>query len=93
MNRDEITAKIAELEKKIQMDKLQKNGAYSTGSVVGSAEHGVKADSYALCLGGGGGKGAYQLGVYRALAEYGLMDKVTAISGTSIGAINALLFA
>ena len=30
MNRDEITAKIAELEKKIQMDKLQKNGAYST---------------------------------------------------------------
>ena len=86
MNRDEITAKIAELEKKIQMDKLQKNGAYSTGSVVGSAEHGVKADSYALCLGGGGGKGAYQLGVYRALAEYGLMDKVTAISGTSIGA-------
>ena len=35
MNRDEITAKIAELEKKIQMDKLQKNGAYSTGSVVG----------------------------------------------------------
>lgn len=56
MNRDEITAKIAELEKKIQMDKLQKNGAYSTGSVVGSAEHGVKADSYALCLGGGGGK-------------------------------------
>lgn len=93
MNRDEITAKIAELEKKIQMDKLQKNGAYSTGSVVGSAEHGVKADSYALCLGGGGGKGAYQLGVYRALAEYGLIDKVTAISGTSIGAINAVLFA
>ena len=34
MNRDEITVKIAELEKKIQMDKLQKNGAYSTGSVV-----------------------------------------------------------
>lgn len=93
MNRDEIAVKIAELEKKIQMDKLQKNGAYSTGSVVGSVEHGAKADSYALSLGGGGGKGAYQLGVYRALAEYGLMDKVTAISGTSIGAINAVLFA
>ena len=27
MNRDEITAKIAELEKKIQMDKLQNAGA------------------------------------------------------------------
>ena len=50
-------------------------------------------DRYALCLGGGGGKGAYQLGVYRALTEYGLMKKVDAISGTSIGAINAVLFA
>ena len=93
MNRDEIAAKIAELEKKIQMNKLQKNGAYSTRSDVGLSEHGAKTDSYALSLGGGGGKGAYQLGVYRALSEYGLMDKVTAISGTSIGAINAVLFA
>ena len=50
MNRDEITAKIAELEKKIQMDKLQKNGAYSTGSVVGSAEHGVTAMRCALAV-------------------------------------------
>ena len=64
MNRDEIAAKIAELEKKIQMNKLQKNGAYSTRSDVGLAEHGAKTDSYALSLGGGGGKGAYQLGVY-----------------------------
>lgn len=93
MNRDEITAKIAELEKKIQIDKLQNAGADDAGKVAGRTQSGDMADSYALCLGGGGGKGAYQLGVYRALAEYGLMDKVTAISGTSIGAINAVLFA
>ena len=74
MNRDEITAKIAELEKKIQMDKLQNAGADDAGKVAGRTQSGDRADSYALCLGGGGGKGAYQLGVYRALAEYGLMD-------------------
>ena len=33
MNRDEITAKIAELEKKIQMDKLQNAGADDAGKV------------------------------------------------------------
>lgn len=44
-------------------------------------------------LGGGGGKGSYQVGVYRALADYGLWDDVKAISGSSIGAINAVLFA
>ncbi|MGN0395175.1 MAG: patatin-like phospholipase family protein, partial [Coprococcus sp.] len=48
--------------------------------------------SFGLCLGGGGGKGAYQLGVYKALIEYGLFDKITAMSGASIGALNALLF-
>lgn len=82
MNRDEIAAKIAELESIIQ------SGKEKTDKV---AE--PQSDTYALCLGGGGGKGAYQLGVYRALAEYGIMDKVSAISGTSIGAINAVLFA
>lgn len=44
-------------------------------------------------LGGGGGKGSYQVGVYRALADYGLWDSVRAIAGSSIGAINAVLFA
>lgn len=89
MNRDEIAAKIAELENKIQMDKLQGTSALHTGNDAVDATD----DKYALCLGGGGGKGAYQLGVYRALTEYGLMEKIDAISGTSIGAINAVLFA
>ena len=34
-----------------------------------------------LVLAGGGGKGAYQLGVLKALKEKGLLDEVTAISG------------
>lgn len=49
--------------------------------------------SFGLCLGGGGGKGAYQIGVYKALAEYGYLDRINAISGSSIGALNSLLFA
>ena len=46
-----------------------------------------------LVLAGGGGKGAYQLGVLKALKEKGLLDEVTAISGASIGAVNAMLYA
>ena len=46
-----------------------------------------------LVLAGGGGKGAYQIGVLRALAEEGQLDKVVAVSGTSIGAVNAVLYA
>lgn len=46
-----------------------------------------------LVLSGGGGKGAYQVGVLKALKEKGLLDSVTAISGASIGAVNAMLYA
>ncbi|GAK58012.1 putative patatin-like phospholipase [Candidatus Vecturithrix granuli] len=45
-----------------------------------------------LVFSGGGGKGAYQIGVWRALKEFGLAEKVRAVSGTSVGALNALLF-
>lgn len=45
-----------------------------------------------LVLGGGGGKGAYELGVYKALKDIGVFKHVSAISGTSAGAINAMLF-
>jgi len=50
-------------------------------------------DSVALVLCEGGGKGAFQIGAWRALEEYGIMKKVRAISGTSVGALNAVLFA
>ena len=46
-----------------------------------------------LVLAGGGAKGAYEVGVYKALRELELVDNIKIISGTSIGAINALFFA
>lgn len=46
-----------------------------------------------LVFAGGGGRGAYQIGVWRALREYGLDRRVCAVSGTSVGALNAALFA
>ena len=45
-----------------------------------------------LSLGGGGAKGAYQIGVLKALEEYNLIDSINVISGVSIGAINAYFY-
>lgn len=47
--------------------------------------------SIGLVLSGGGAKGAYQAGLFGTLAAHGLWERVTAISGSSIGAFNALL--
>lgn len=41
---------------------------------------------------GGGGKGAYQIGVWKWLKEHGIADKITGVSGASVGALNSLLF-
>ena len=46
-----------------------------------------------LVLAGGGGKGAYEIGVWQALRDLGLEPSVSAVSGTSVGALNAALFA
>lgn len=46
-----------------------------------------------LVLAGGGAKGSYEVGVYKALRELELVDNIKIISGTSIGSINALFFA
>ena len=46
--------------------------------------------SYGLVLAGGGTKGAYEVGAWKALRELGI--DITAIVGTSIGAINGALF-
>ena len=40
----------------------------------------------ALVLSGGGAKGSYELGVYKALKKLGI--KIDIITGTSIGALN-----
>lgn len=50
-------------------------------------------NEWGLVLSGGGGKGAYQVGVFRALAEKGILDYITAISGASVGALNLLMYA
>ncbi len=46
---------------------------------------------YGLVLAGGGARGAYQIGVMRAIKELNI--EISAVSGTSIGAINGALFA
>ena len=44
-----------------------------------------------LVLTGGGTRGIYQIGVLKALAEHGILDQVTSVSGCSIGSLNMAL--
>lgn len=44
---------------------------------------------YGLVLEGGGAKGAYQIGAWKALKEAGV--KIKGIAGTSVGALNGAL--
>jgi len=44
-----------------------------------------------LVLGGGGAKGAYEIGAWKAISQTGLKDHIKKFSGTSIGAINCAL--
>lgn len=46
-----------------------------------------------LVFSGGGTCGAYQIGFWKALRETGADKEVTALSGSSVGSLNALLFA
>lgn len=50
----------------------------------------MEEKEYGLVLAGGGTRGAYQVGAWKALQELGI--KITAITGTSIGALNGALF-
>lgn len=59
----------------------------------GQRDEAIESDGYALALCGGGGKGAYQIGVWKALDEFGFFRKIKAVSGTSVGALNAVLVA
>ena len=43
----------------------------------------------AIVLSGGGAKGAYQVGVWRALRKLGI--KYSIVTGTSVGALNGVL--
>lgn len=46
-------------------------------------------DGYGLVLSGGGAKGSYEIGVWKALEEIGV--PIVAITGTSIGALNGAM--
>lgn len=48
---------------------------------------------YGIVFCGGGARGAFQLGVWKKLEELGIAESFTGISGASVGALNALLFA
>ena len=47
--------------------------------------------TYAIALEGGGAKGAYEIGAWKALEEAGI--KYNAVSGTSVGALNGAMMA
>jgi len=46
-----------------------------------------------LVLSGGGAKGAYEIGVWKAFCDAGVDKRIKVYSGSSVGAINATLFA
>lgn len=52
----------------------------------------VFSQEFGLVLSGGGGKGAYEVGVWKALNEYGIAQRTTTLSGTSVGGLNSALF-
>lgn len=47
---------------------------------------------YGLVLCGGGGKGSYQIGVFKALHQLGMDSWIVGLSGSSAGALNTILF-
>lgn len=47
----------------------------------------------ALLLGGGGAKGAFQIGAWQALQETPLLSEIRCVAGCSVGALNAVLYA
>lgn len=49
--------------------------------------------NWGLVLSGGGAKGAYQIGVWKAMKELHMESWVEGISGSSIGSLNGALFA
>ena len=65
-------------------------GALVTASIVFAHAESVPLG---LVLSGGGARGAYKVGVWQELQAAGLASNVSVISGTSVGALNAELFA
>ncbi|MEX8499842.1 patatin-like phospholipase family protein [Leptothrix ochracea] len=53
----------------------------------------MKFKKLGLCLSGGGGKGAYQIGAWEAMIDFRLADQISEISGTSVGGLNGAMVA
>lgn len=53
----------------------------------------MEQKDFGLVFAGGGGKGAYEIGVWKALRLLHMDGWVKAVSGASVGALNAALFA
>ncbi|MDD3641725.1 MAG: patatin-like phospholipase family protein, partial [Atribacterota bacterium] len=49
------------------------------------------SEKYGLVLEGGGAKGSYEIGAYKALEEMGI--QISAVTGTSVGALNGVMIA
>ena len=54
--------------------------------MAGSSDGNVTAGKIGIVFSGGGGKGSYEIGAWKAIAEAGI--KPDAVSGTSVGALN-----
>ncbi len=53
----------------------------------------MEQKEFGLVFSGGGGKGAYQIGVWKALRHLHMDTWIKGVSGDSVGALNAVLFA
>lgn len=52
----------------------------------------ISKKDWGIVFCGGGAKGSYQIGVWKWLVENKIADKITGVSGASVGALNSLLF-
>lgn len=55
-------------------------------------EKSKESERWGIALSGGGARGAYQYGVWQVLRETPFYQQISVLAGTSIGAINAVLF-
>lgn len=60
--------------------------------MIGRMDSDMDRGTWGLVLSGGGAKGAYEIGVWKAMKELSMEDWVGGLSGASIGALNALLY-
>lgn len=84
MDNNELQAKLRELDEKVKASMCGMEHSKSTAA--------VPEGDFAVCFGGGGGKGAYEAGVIKALAKYDMFKRIKAVSGASIGALNSMLY-